>query len=127
MTHTIDAYLKSVIEQDIQPVVICDSGHKIIYMNPSAVQRYAKRGGKELLGRSLLDCHSPRSQELIIKVCELFKRDKNTNRVFTTYSQKHDSDVYMIALRDENGEYIGYYEKHEGRTRESVPPFVEAN
>ncbi|MGN0804052.1 MAG: PAS domain-containing protein [Candidatus Coproplasma sp.] len=123
MTHTIDAYLKSVIDSDVQPVVICDAEHTIIYMNPSAVQRYAKRGGKELLGRSLLDCHSPRSRELIIKVCELFKRDKSANRVFTFYSQKHNSDVYMIALRDENGEYIGYYEKHESRTRESVLPY----
>ena len=27
-------------------------------MNPAAIQRYEKRGGKDLLGKSLLDCHN---------------------------------------------------------------------
>jgi len=28
--------------------------------------------------------------------------------------------VYMIALRDESGKLIGYYEKHEFRNRETA-------
>ena len=28
------------------------------------------------------------------------------------------TDVYIIALRNENGELAGYYEKHECRTRD---------
>ena len=27
----------------------------------------------------------------------------------------------MIALRDDNGELIGYYEKHEYRTKDETP------
>ncbi len=46
-------YFKSIIDQDICPIVICNLSHEIIYMNPEAVERYAKRGGIELIGKSL--------------------------------------------------------------------------
>ena len=34
----ISAYFKSIVDQDICAVVICDTQHRIIYMNPSAVK-----------------------------------------------------------------------------------------
>lgn len=56
MTDLNEIY-KSVLEADRAAIVICDLNHTIIYMNPVAVNRYSKWGGKELLGKSLLDCH----------------------------------------------------------------------
>ena len=53
------AYFRSVLEQDTSAVVLCNLAHEIIYMNPSAVARYARYGGAALLGKSLMDCHSP--------------------------------------------------------------------
>lgn len=38
-------YFKSITDQNQCPVVICNVEHEIIYMNPAAVVRYAKRGG----------------------------------------------------------------------------------
>ena len=35
-------------------------------------------------------------------------------------SQILDIDVYMVALRDDNGTLIGYYEKHEYRNQETA-------
>ena len=49
----LSVYFKSIIDQDICPIVICNLSHEIIYMNPEAVERYAKRGGIELIGKSL--------------------------------------------------------------------------
>ena len=46
---------KGVLEADRAAVVICDLEHKIIYMNPVAIRRYEKWGGKALLGKNLLD------------------------------------------------------------------------
>ena len=48
-------------------------------------------------------------------------RMENTehNRVYTFYNEKENKDVYMVALRDEDGTLIGYYEKHEYRTLET--------
>ena len=64
----LNQYFKSIIDQDNCAIVICDLNHKIIYLNPQAEINYAKSGGNELLGKSLLDCHNPQSVEAII-VC----------------------------------------------------------
>lgn len=115
----LSAYFRSVIEQDQCAVVICNLKHEIIYMNPAAVDRYAKRGGAELVGKSLLDCHNARSNEIIRKVVAWFGESPEHNRIYTFHNDKENKDVYMIALRDETGTLIGYYEKHEYRNRET--------
>ena len=111
---------KSVLEADRAAVVICDLEHKIIYMNPAAIQRYEKWGGKDLLGKSLLDCHNEKSREMIQKVVGWFRESKDNNLVYTSYNQKENKDVYMVALRDESGDVIAYYEKHEYRDKETM-------
>ena len=112
-------FFKSIIEQDCCAVVICNLEHEIIYMNPAAVTAYAKRGGTALVGRSLLDCHNPESCEKIHKVVDWFAESKDHNVIYTFHNEKQNKDVYMVALRKEDGELIGYYEKHEYRNRET--------
>ena len=41
----LNAYFKSIIDQDREAVVICDLDHTILYMNPAAVVDYKKYGG----------------------------------------------------------------------------------
>ncbi|MGN0435193.1 MAG: PAS domain-containing protein [Wujia sp.] len=117
----ISAYFKSIVEQDKASVVICDLQHTIIYMNPAAIFRYGKRGGAELVGKSLLDCHNDESCKMIIEVVSWFKKSREHNQVHTFFNEKENKDVYMVALRDDNGELIGYYEKHEYRNRDNQP------
>ena len=119
MTDINEIY-KSVLEADRAAVVICDLEHTIIYMNPVAIERYAKWGGKDLMGKSLLNCHNEKSREMILKVLEWFKASKDNNIVYTFFNQKENKDVYMVALRNEEGDLIGYYEKHEYRNRETM-------
>ncbi len=114
-------FFKSVIDQDRAAVVICDLTHTIIYMNPAAKERYKKHG--DLLGKSLPDCHNERSNEMIKRVVEWFAEDKSHNLVYTFHNEKENKDVYMTALRNDIGELIGYYEKHEYRTRESMKTY----
>ena len=116
-------YFKSVIDQDKAPVVICDADHTIIYMNPSAIANYAKYGGAALLGSNILDCHGPASRESILRVTEGFRAGEGSDIVFTTRSSRQNKDVYMVALRDEDGNYIGYYEKHEYRDPETAEKY----
>lgn len=113
-------FFKSVIDADDAPVVICDLEHTIVYMNPTAVKRYEKRGGATLVGRSIKGCHNGDSNAKIEQVIAWFKKDKGNNKVYTFHNEKENKDVYMIALRNDEGELIGYYEKHEYRTRESM-------
>ncbi len=114
---------KSVIDSDNAPVVICDLKHIIIYMNPAAAKRYEKRGGYDLVGRSLLNCHSEESVDKIKKVLDWFIASTDNNKVYEFYSEKENKDVYMVALRDDNGKLLGYYEKHEFRDRETSAPY----
>lgn len=113
-------YMKSVIDMDRAAVVICSLDHTIIYMNPAAVRRYAKRGGKALIGRSLLECHNEKSNEMIEKIVAWFGKSTENNMIYTYYNEKENKDVYMVALRDDDGTLIGYYEKHEYRNKETA-------
>lgn len=113
-------FFKSVVDQDRAAVVLCDLEHTIIYMNPAAGERYARRGGMALVGQSLLDCHDPRSNEMIQKVVAWFAESPAHNLIYTFHNEKESKDVYMVALRDGSGALIGYYEKHEYRNRETM-------
>ena len=110
---------KSIIDADLQPVVICDTKHDIVYMNPASIERYAKFGGAGLVGKSILDCHNEKSGEMIKKVVAWFADSKDNNCIHTFYNKNDNRDVYMIALRDDEGNLMGYYEKHESRKPET--------
>ena len=79
---------KSVLDADRAAVVICDLEHTIIYMNPVAVARYEKWGGKELLGKSLLACHNEKSREMINKVLDWFKKSKQEAKNESSFSKR---------------------------------------
>ncbi len=110
-------FFRSIIEQDSEAIVICDLNHTIIYMNSAAKERYKKHGN--LIGKNIFDCHGERSREMIKRAVDWFSADKSHNRIFTFHKDSENMDVYMVALRDENTELIGYYEKHEHRDPET--------
>lgn len=118
-SKNLSQYFKSIIDQDRCAVVICNLAHEIIYMNPTAAARYAKRGGAALVGQSLLNCHNAQTGEQIKKVAAWFAQSADHNIIYTFRNEKENKDVYMVALRDEDGTLIGYYEKHEYREVET--------
>ena len=118
-TTDLSKYFKSIVDQDRCAVVICNLEHEIIYMNPAAASRYEKSGGASLTGKSLLDCHNEQSNEMIKKVVSWFQESEEHNIIYTFRNEKENKDVYMVALRDESGKLIGYYEKHEYRNIET--------
>lgn len=56
---------------------------------------------------------------MIQKVVSWFAEARENNKIYTFYNEKENKDVYMVALRDQEGELIGYYEKHEYRNLET--------
>lgn len=112
-------FFKSVLDQDTAPVVLCDLEHTIIYMNPVAAKRYESRGGIKLVGSNLKGCHGPYGSEMIDKVVAWFAESADNNIIFESRNDEENKDVYMVALRDEDGKLIGYYEKHEYRGPET--------
>lgn len=115
-------FFKSIIEQDRCAVVVCSIHDEIIYMNPAAKGYYAKHGN--LIGKSITECHNDRSREMIARVREWFRKSPDNNIVYTFHNEKQNKDVYMVALRDKDGNLIGYYEKHEFRTPETMKKYA---
>ncbi len=111
----VSRFFKSIIDQDTAPVVICDLTHTVVYMNPASVARYHV----DLTGKSIKECHNGDSNEKIERVVAWFAESKENNVVYTYRNDKENKDVYMVALRDDDGALIGYYEKHEYRNRET--------
>ena len=108
--------LKSVLDQDRAPIVVCNTDDIIVYMNPSAKSAYHK----DLTGRNIKDCHPKEANEKIDKVIRWFMESAENNIIYTYHNDKENKDVYMVALRDEEHTLIGYYEKHEYRNRETA-------
>lgn len=113
------SFYKSIIDQDRSSIVICNLNHEMIYMNPAAIKSYEKWGGEKLIGQSLLNCHNQESREKIEKVVAWFAESSEHNIVYTFHNEKQNKDGYMVALREE-GNLIGYYEKHEYRNPETM-------
>lgn len=107
---------KSILEQDRAPIVVCDINDIIVYMNPCAKKHYHK----DLTGGNIKDCHPPKANEMIDKVISWFKESNDNNIIYTYRNDDENKDVYMVALRDDDGTLIGYYEKHEYRNKETV-------
>lgn len=85
-------------------------------MNKVAKEKYRK----DLTGCSLLNCHNEKSNKMIIKIVDWFKESKENNMIYTYKSIKENKDVYIVALRNSEGNLIGYYEKHEYRNPETA-------
>jgi len=56
-------------EMDVR-VTVCNLKGIIVYMNRSSVLSMHKYGGAELIGKSIFDCHNPRSCEIIREMLE---------------------------------------------------------
>ena len=112
----INSFFKSVIDSDKAPIVICDLENTVVYMNPASIARYKV----DITGKSIKNCHNAESGEKIDRVVAWFKESKDNNIVFTYHSEKENKDIYMVALRNDKGTLIGYYEKHEYRNKETA-------
>jgi DUF438 domain-containing protein len=69
-----------------------------------------ERGYRDLIGKSIFNCHNENSKEKILAAFEKLKH--HGNEVFIGVSMKNHR-VYMNPVRDENGELVGYFERFE--------------
>jgi len=49
-------------------ITVCDRRYKILYMNDMAAKVHAQDGGRELIGKSLADCHPPKARQRLREV-----------------------------------------------------------
>jgi len=104
--------LRLIIDALPFPVVFVDSDHVIRFMNKRAKYHYyEERGYRDLVGKSIFACHNEESKEKVLKIVESLKN--HGREVFLTVSGKNDR-IYVTPVRDDNGEFIGYFERFEG-------------
>jgi PAS domain S-box-containing protein len=107
-TQTYEAILNSIDS----PIVFVDNDHVIRYLNKSARTQYCeKQGYPDLIGRSLFDCHNSESR---MQIRELHGRlERGENEIFLEVN-KDGEKVSLVAVRNVQGELLGYYERFEG-------------
>lgn len=104
--------LEGILNSYPYPIVFVDNDYIIRYMNRNAEYHYyEERGYKELIGKSLFDCHNnEQSIEKIKMAWEGMK--KNGKEVFITLTSRNQR-VYMQGVRDYKGNWIGFIERFE--------------
>ena len=107
----IDKYLRAFVETDMNQIVICDTNHIIVYMNKVAIEKFSDLGGADLIGKSLMQYLGVETQSRIEAIVSWFSESPDNNWVYTYRNEASQTDMDAVALRDENGNLIGYYEK----------------
>ena len=77
-------------------VVICDLSGIVIEMNQKAAETYQSYGGRELLGKSLIDCHPESARSKLMKLLETGDRnvytiEKNGTKKFIYQAPWHQN------------------------------------
>jgi PAS domain-containing protein len=105
----IDAkFVAAILDSLKDPVLVADPAHVTRYMNKAAIAYYEE--GESLIGRSLLDCHNQESQQMMIDILAAMQTEGLEERLITD-NEKHR--IYMRAVRDAEGQVLGYYERYE--------------
>ena len=113
----IDAsFLAAILDSLKDPVLVADTEHVTQYMNQAAIAHYTE--GEALIGRSLLDCHNKRSQQMMIEI--LAQMHEGLDERLITDDEEHR--IYMRVVRDAAGKVLGYYERYEPPRRHTEPP-----
>ena len=93
------------------PIVFVDTDHIIRYMNNTAKHfYYTIRGYRDLVGKSLFDCHGEVSEDKIRAVVDKFKN--HANEIFLNVSVSNHR-LYINPVRNEAGQLVGYFERFE--------------
>ena len=98
-------------------ITICDERGIILDMNDKAADTFAKDGGRNLIGKSLLDCHSESSQEQIRRMLR-----EQTSNCYTIEKNSVKKLIYQTPWFHE-GRFAGLIE-FSFEVPELLPHFV---
>jgi PAS domain-containing protein len=99
--------MAAILDSLKDPILFADTEHVTRYMNKAATAHYEE--GEDLIGRSLLDCHNERSQQMMIEI--LAEMREGLEERLITDNEKYR--IFMRAVRGTEGQVLGYYERYE--------------
>ena len=100
-------FLGNLLDSLKNPILVADTEHVVFYLNKAAEEFYS--GGRDLIGRSLLECHNEQSQQQMKEILQ--RMQAGLDEELITDNKKWR--IYMRAVRLPDGELIGYYERYE--------------
>lgn len=77
-------------------ITVCDKSGVILYMNDKAAKNFEKSGGRELIGRNLLDCHPEKAGQQIMA----FINEGRTN-CYTIEKEGIKKMLYQVPWYDQ--------------------------
>ena len=101
--------LKGILNSYPYFIVFVDNDYIIRFMNKTAQDHYDKKN-KNLLGKSLFDCHNEKSIE---KIKKSYEQIKSTGKDVFIFVNSKNQRVYMQGVKNEKGEWIGFIERFE--------------
>lgn len=101
--------LKGILDSYPYFIVFVDNDYIIRFMNKNAKENYSKKG-KELIGKSIFDCHNEKSIE---KIKSSYEKIKNTGEDIFVFVNSKNQRVYMQGVKNEKGDWIGFIERFE--------------
>lgn len=87
-------------------VTVCDKEGIILEMNDKAEEMFAKDGGRELIGKNLLDCHPEPSRTQLLEMLE-----KGTSNTYTITKNGRKKLIHQSPWYKE-GAFAGLVEIH---------------
>ena len=85
-------------------ITICDTDGIILEMNDFAKEQFSKYGGKQLIGRNLLDCHPEPARSKLKTMLE-----KQLKNIYITQTGQESKLIVQVPLY-ESGQYSGFAE-----------------
>ena len=85
-------------------VTVCDREGIVVYMNEFSKRQFVKYDGDDLIGKSLLDCHSEKSREMLKKMLQT-----PTRNAYTVEKRGVRKQILQTPWM-ENGEFKGVVE-----------------
>ena len=101
--------LKGILNSYPYFIVFVDNNYIIRFMNKPAQDHYLKKG-KNLIGKSIFDCHNEKSIE---KIKKNYEKIKTTGKDVFIFVNSKNQRVYMQGVKNEKGEWIGFIERFE--------------
>ena len=71
-------------------VTIADEKGRIVFLNDLALEHYGDRGGEQLIGTSLYDCHNAESRD---KIKDMYARYRAGDLTPTRYYEEKGDDL----------------------------------
>lgn len=85
-------------------ITVCDKDGIIVEMNDQSARNFAKDGGRELIGSSVLDCHPEKARDIITRML--------ANRAENIYTTEKDGLRKLVCQKPwyQEGQFMGLVE-----------------